>query len=361
MKQLWEFDCYRVDFERRLLLRGQEPVQLPAKALDILLVLIEGRGEVVTKDELMKAVWPDAFVEEGNLSQSIHVLRRTLGESVEDHRYIVTVPGRGYRFVAEVREIDEIKGDPTPKPEPTPLKRTWMEHVLSLLLTNLKLQKHWIILLVIAGMVLMLALVKSLPSIARSYNNRGVELQQRGKIKAAIEDYQRAIRLNPGYAEAHYNLADAYEEIPDYDKAQEEYQRAINADLMFYQTYNNLSRLYILRRRDYGAALRLLDRAMNLKPPEPSVRYSLHKNYGWADLELRNYLTAEQHLRLSIELEPDRGAARCLLAKVLEAEGRIADANSEWESCLSYSGQPEVEPEWRNEALEHLSKKESSK
>ncbi len=361
MKQLWEFDCYRVDSERRLLFRGEDLVQLPAKALDALVVLIQHRGEVVTKDELMKAVWPDAFVEEGNLSQSIHVLRRTLGESVEDHRYIVTVPGRGYRFVAEIREIPEIKGNQTPTPQPTPGKFTLLRKVLSWFRTKPKLQKRLLMSLAIMCLVLALALVGLLPSIARSYNNRGVELQQRGKIKAAIEDYQRAIRLNPGYAEAHYNLADAYEEIPDYDKAQEEYQRAINADSMFYQAYNNLSRLYILRRGDYGAALRLLDRAMNLKPQESPVRYSLHKNYGWADLELRNYLTAEQHLRLSVELEPDRGAARCLLAKVLEAEGRIADANPEWESCLSFSGQPEVEPEWRNEALEHISKKESAK
>jgi TolB-like protein/Tfp pilus assembly protein PilF len=112
MNHLWEFDCYRVDFARRLLLRGAELVQLPAKALDTLLVLIQRRAEVVTKEDLIKAVWPDAFVEEGNLSQSIHVLRRALGESVEEHRYIVTVPGRGYRFVADVREIPEIKGDP---------------------------------------------------------------------------------------------------------------------------------------------------------------------------------------------------------------------------------------------------------
>src|SRR5260370_21838357 len=110
-----------------------------------------------------------------------------------------------------------------------------------------------------------------------------------------------------------------------------------------------------MRRGDYGAGLRLLDRAMNLKPQEPSVRYSLHKNYGWADLELRNYLTAEQHLWLSVELEPDRGAARCLLAKELEAEGRIADANPEWEPCLSYSAQLQVEPEGPNHALENLS------
>lgn len=357
MKQLWEFDCYRVDFERRLLLRGEEPVQLPAKALDTLLLLIQRRGKVVTKDELMKAVWPDAFVEESNLSQSIHVLRKTLGESVEDHRYIVTVPGRGYRFVAEVREIAEIS-DPTPTPEPTPRKRTPLRKVLPWFRAKVKLQKRWAIPSAITCLVLALALLKLLPSIARTYNNWGVQLEQRGEIKAAIEDYQRALLLNPRYAEAHYNLADAYEEIPDYDKALEEYQRAINADFMFYQAYNNLSRLYILRRRDYGAALRLLDRAMNLKPQEPSVQYSLHKNYGWANLELRQFGQAEKNLRFAVAVNSDRGAAHCLLAKVLDAQERASVALAEWESCAAYSNQEEVEPEWRNEAQEHLRKEE---
>jgi len=356
MKQLWEFDCYRVDSERRLLFRGEELVQLPAKALDALVVLIQHRGEVVTKDELMKAVWPDAFVEEGNLSQSIHVLRRALGESVEEHRYIVTVPGRGYRFVAEVREISETDIGPFPKPVPIPNAQTWVEKLLLWFRANLKFLKRWIILLAVTGLVLSLALVKSLPSIARSYNNRGVELQQRGKIKAAIEDYQRAIRLNPGYAEAHYNLADAYEEIPDYDKALEEYQKAINADFAFYQAYNNLSRLYILRRRDYGAALRLLERAMNLKPQEPLVQYSLRKNYGWANFELHQLGQAEQNLRFAVALNSERGAAHCLLAKVLDAQQRAAVALAEWESCAAYSSQEEVEPEWRNEVQERLSK-----
>jgi DNA-binding winged helix-turn-helix (wHTH) protein/Flp pilus assembly protein TadD len=356
MKQLWEFDDYRVDSERRLLYRGEEPVQLPAKALDTLLVLIQRRGEVVTKEELMKAVWPDAFVEEGNLSQSIHVLRRTLGESVEDHRYIVTVPGRGYRFVAEVREIAEIKGDPTLTPRPTPPKPILLRKVLSRFRTYIRAHKTRIMLLATAGLVLALALIKLLPSIARTYNNRGVQLQQRGEIKAAIEDYQRALLLNPRYAEAHYNLADAYEEIPDYDKALDEYQRAINADFTFYEAYNNLSRLYILRRRDYGAALRLLDRAMNLKPQEPSVQYSLRKNYGWASFELRQLGQAERNLRLAVALNSERGAAHCLLAKALDAQQRTAVALPEWEACAAYSSQEEVEPEWRNEAQERLRK-----
>lgn len=288
MKHLYEFLSFRVDCERRLLLRGDEPVQLPAKTLDTLSVLVQRRGEVFTKDELMKAVWPDAFVEEGNLSQAIHLLRRALGETTEDHRYIVTVPGRGSRFVAEVREIEDVNDRPGPKPGPIPIKPIWLEKVFLWAGTNLRLHKRLIVFLASAGLVLALALMKSLPSIARFYNNRGFQLQRRGQIKAAIEDYQLALVLNSSYPEAHYNLADAYEE----------YQRAINADFTFYQAYNNPSRLYILRRRDYGAALRLLDRAMNLKPQEPSVQYSLRKNYGWANFELHQFGQAEQNLDL---------------------------------------------------------------
>lgn len=351
MKYLCEFGPFHLDFERRLLWRGKDLIPLPPKALDTLLVLVQHKSEVVSKDELMKEVWPDSFVEEANLAQNIHILRRVLGEAVDEHRYIVTVPGRGYRFVAEVREIRQC--------DPKQTSEHWGEKVVSWF--RVRFNWRWTALFAGLGLVLVLALVESLPAVARYYNNRGLELQQQGQIQAAIEHYQRALSLKRNYPEAHYNLGDAYEEIPNYDRALEEYQRAIDTDVSFYEAYNNLSRLYILRRRDYGAALKLLDRAMNLKPREPSVRYSLHKNYGWADLELRNYLTAERHLRLAIQLEPDRGAARCLLAKVLEAEGRIDDANPEWESCLSYSGQPEVEPEWRNEALEHLSKKEHSK
>jgi len=162
--------------------------------------------------------------------------------------------------------------------------------------------------------------------------------------------------LRPSYAEARYNLADAYEDIPDYDKAVDEYQKAIDADVTLYPAYANLARLYILRRKDPGSALKLLDRGLSNDPQEVSVKYSFHKNYGWANLELRNYSRAEQDLRLAIQLDSERGAAHCLLAKVLEGEGKVVEAHSEWERCLAYSIQEEVEPEWRNEAQERISK-----
>jgi eukaryotic-like serine/threonine-protein kinase len=104
-KQLYEFGPYRIDSERRLLLRGGESVPLTSKAFDTLLVLVEHKSEVVSKEDLMKALWPDSFVEESNLSQNIFVLRKALGETPQDHQYIVTIPGKGYRFVGNVREV----------------------------------------------------------------------------------------------------------------------------------------------------------------------------------------------------------------------------------------------------------------
>ncbi len=104
VNNLHEFEGFRLDEQRRVVLRGQEPVPLTPKALETLLVLVQNSGQVVTKDELMKAVWPDSFVEESNLTQTIFVLRKALGET-RDKRYILTVPGRGYRFAAEVRQV----------------------------------------------------------------------------------------------------------------------------------------------------------------------------------------------------------------------------------------------------------------
>jgi tetratricopeptide (TPR) repeat protein len=181
-----------------------------------------------------------------------------------------------------------------------------------------------------------------------------VQFQQLGQLQTAMHDYERALSLNPGYAEAHYNLADAYEEIPDYDRALREYKKAIDTDVTFYPAYNNLARLYILRLGDYGAALRLIDRAMSLKPKEPSVQYSLYKNYGWATFELHQLRQAEQNLKSAVALDPGQGAAHCLLAKVLDAQARSTDAVPEWESCAADSTQAEVESEWRNEAQERL-------
>src|SRR5947207_4118959 len=85
-------------------LRGREPIALTPKAFEVLLLLIQHSGEVVNKDELMQTMWPDSFVEESNLTQTVFMLRKALGETSKQ-RYVLTVQGRGYRFAPEVKSI----------------------------------------------------------------------------------------------------------------------------------------------------------------------------------------------------------------------------------------------------------------
>lgn len=104
-RRLYEFGEFRVDPVRRRLLKDGEAIAVTSKAFSLLVVLLERRGEVVGKEELFRRVWPDTYVTEANLTQNVSSLRKALGERAGDRRYILTVPGRGYTFIAEVREI----------------------------------------------------------------------------------------------------------------------------------------------------------------------------------------------------------------------------------------------------------------
>lgn len=104
LKRFYLFNVFRIDVTERILLREQRVVPLTPKAFAILLLLVENSGHVLSKDELMEKVWPDSIVEENNLTQNISALRKALGEASGGHKFIETVPRRGYRFVAEVRE-----------------------------------------------------------------------------------------------------------------------------------------------------------------------------------------------------------------------------------------------------------------
>jgi DNA-binding winged helix-turn-helix (wHTH) protein/TolB-like protein/Flp pilus assembly protein TadD len=138
----YEFGRFRLKPAERVLLREGEPVPLTPKVFDILVTLVEHGGHVVAKDDLMKRVWPNTFVEEGNLTQNISLLRKALGESSGGVQFIETVPRRGYRFVADTNQswddavtpaVPETQSDPgvVPIPDtasqlvrPTRVKRT---------------------------------------------------------------------------------------------------------------------------------------------------------------------------------------------------------------------------------------------
>src|SRR5215467_9710399 len=104
VKQYFDFGPYHLDPVKRLLFRAGEPVALTPKAFDTLLILVQNAGRLLGKEELMRSLWPDTFVEDGNLTQNIFMLRKALGESATD-RYIITVPGHGYRFAVDVKDL----------------------------------------------------------------------------------------------------------------------------------------------------------------------------------------------------------------------------------------------------------------
>jgi eukaryotic-like serine/threonine-protein kinase len=110
-KRIYQFAEFELRVNARILARDGKSIPLGSKAFEVLTCLVMHAGEVVTKDELLKTVWPESFVEEGNLSQHIFALRKALGDR---SRFIVTIPGRGYQFTEIVREVAQ----PGPRSQP---------------------------------------------------------------------------------------------------------------------------------------------------------------------------------------------------------------------------------------------------
>lgn len=157
VNNFYEFGEFRLDPQSRVLRRGQEVVALTPKAFDVLSLLAGRDGQVVTKDELMRSVWSDSFVEESNLTQTVFMLRKALQETPGE-RYILTVQGRGYRFVAPVKEIPRSERNAAedtvlPALEPVVIARD-PARVAS------RVPKHsWIWLLAAAAVVLIIGLI----------------------------------------------------------------------------------------------------------------------------------------------------------------------------------------------------------
>ncbi|MFL6281947.1 MAG: transcriptional regulator, partial [Pyrinomonadaceae bacterium] len=104
---VFEFGSFVLNPPERLLLREGRPVEMPPKVFDLLLALVRARGHLLEKEELLRTVWEGSFVEEGNVNRQISTLRRILGDAAGSGGFIETVPKRGYRFIAPVRQIHD--------------------------------------------------------------------------------------------------------------------------------------------------------------------------------------------------------------------------------------------------------------
>lgn len=184
--------------------------------------------------------------------------------------------------------------------------------------------------------VVALILRLALPAVAVTYNNRGYALLQTGDLTSAQWAFARAVAINPDYAAGYYNLADAYVEVGDYDRARSLYNQALTADRTLDLTYNGLGYVLILQGNP-EQAIPVLYAGLDLAQDD-TIRTALWTNLGQAYLETERYHEAEAALAQALRLNPEETAAHCTLAltagALKHAEG---DVILHWENCLRYA------------------------
>ena len=180
----------------------------------------------------------------------------------------------------------------------------------------------------------------SLPQMAVWYNHSGFKNYSNGQWSSAKSDYERALQLNPDYAEAHFNLGLLYEDLQKLDKARTQYQIALEGG--FTIAYNNLARIHIID-KNYSAAAFLLLEALNPANKlqlDIELKKKINKNLGWTRFKQQRYAEAEYYLNQAIKLnnsnpDSDWAAPHCLLAQALEAQDERKKALVEWEICVA--------------------------
>jgi tetratricopeptide (TPR) repeat protein len=232
------------------------------------------------------------------------------------------------------------------------------QNILDNLLTRIGIPIHFrqegSLLLATSFLILLTCFYLAMPWVSNIYNNLGFRAYTDNRLATAQTHYRRAIKFNPDHFQAHYNLGSLFEELNDLDRAREEYLLAAQGGLP--EGLNNLGRLYLLEGQ-YPEAAILLNNALNQISSTNSkndLKYSVLKNLGWARLEQDRLPDAETSLQEAIELIQKKAAAHCLLAQVLEEQGK--PAKSEWEQCLRYAnGTDPDEDVWAGIAQQRLS------
>lgn len=296
---IYEFGSFRLNPAQRVLLRDGALVPLQPKALETLLVLVERHGQVVSKEELMRRVWPDAAVEEINLTKNISILRKTLangnGHDEEQPEFIVTLAKRGYRFVAEVREWQETI---TASPERQKRRRTGLRFGLPVLAISVLCICLW----------LFVPMPKRLPADqSGSANPAAARLYHEGRrlwnqrtiegLNQSVTCFEQATKLDPSYARAWAGLADAWSMLGEYEikPALEAYAQA------------------------QAAAAQAV--ALDDKLAEAHAALAMVKtNYEW------DWPGAEAEFRRALALDPNYATAHQWYAEYLSGMGRHAEA-----------------------------------
>lgn len=254
--QGYEFGNFRLDLIERCLLRNGIPVPLAGKVFETLRVLVEHGGRLAEKKRVMQEVWADTFVDESNLSQNVFTLRKVLGEGEDGQRFIETVPRRGYRFVASMREVHEYdavsaEADPCLTIEP--------------------------------GREAAVVKAQNLCLKGRFFWNKRTEVG----LKQALEYFQRALNVDPLYARAYAGLADCYIMLCEYGllASEDSYRngrasalKALELDESIAEAHASLGLITMLYGWDLTTAEKGFQRAIELNPNYATAHqwYAVH-------------------------------------------------------------------------------------
>ena len=304
----YHFGPFALHPASRLLMRDGTVVPLTSKAFEALLTLVRRSGTVVGKDELLRQVWPDTVVEESNLTQTIFMLRKALGDAVRDHRFIVTVPKRGYCFVAEVRERAEAGDAAGPQAAARALLgRRHTENTEAYHL-SLKGRHFW-------------------------------QRRTAGSVEKAIRCFQQALEKDPRHAKAYAGLADCYailsqcsrlppgETMP---KARAAALEALRIDESLAEAHTTLALVMMLYDWDWRGARAEFRAALALNPSYATA----HHWHGMWLVAHGQFDEAIAELERAQELEPLSLAINTDLGLVLYLARRFEDAVAQYRAAI---------------------------
>lgn len=330
----YEFEEYSLLTSERLLLRSGERVALKPKVFDTLLALVRNPGRLLNKEELLRLIWPDSFVEESNLSQNIFTLRKSLGESPQEHRFIVTVPGYGYRFVAKVREVVEGEGPRRKTPKDIDVYQTYVK---GRFFWDKRTEDGLRVGLSSARAVL--EAEPDLPlgyvSLADSYLFMGeyLYLPPREAFPPALEAAGKALALDPTMGEAHASLAE-YEFFygRDWAGAERHYRDAIRLS-PDYAGARHWYTWFLIAMSRYEDAAEQIRQAQIIDPGS----LILNTIVGLPHFYVGRYERAIKQFRSTLEVEPGYNIARYYLGSALVHSGRPEAAAAEFEAMVATS------------------------
>ena len=307
LKELYEFGGFRLDSAERLLSRDGEAVPLAPKTFDLLLALVDQPGRLLDRDTLLKAVWPDTFVEDNNLADNISRLRKALGEGENGQKFIETVPKRGYRFVVDVRkgrdrEVERIGHAPATTDEGRPAYRNRSPARLALVVCV-------VFALTGAGAWLNLRVKKSAElDLLRFKGDFHLSNWDEGDVRKGIEYYKEAIALDPNLGTAYEGLANGWIFLSDLHVAPREAMpnakaasvKALELDGRSSIAHLALAVIKTQYEWDWAGAEREFRRALELDPHSAPA----HQLYGWYLTALGRHEEAWEEMKRLQDLDP---------------------------------------------------------